>query len=117
MPGDIKMPSGVPINKVRIEAQTTNPTELRDHAIPSEKEYKTPYYVTSAEGSNFRLGLFEVDGKRFVEPSARFVQTSPADRAQSPSRTTEDQPEKHGRHPAPDQHPADPALGHRRKTR
>ena len=68
-PGDVKMPSGVPINKVRIEAQTMNPAVLRDHlATPSEKDYKTPYYVTSAKNSNFRLGVFEKDGKRFVEP-------------------------------------------------
>lgn len=68
LPGDITMPSGVPINKVRIEAQTTNPSKLRDHAIPSGKDYKTPFYVTSAEGSNFRLALFEENGKRFVVP-------------------------------------------------
>jgi len=61
--GMIKMPSGVPINKVRIVAQTTNPSELRNHQMPSDKDYKNPYYVTSAEGSNFRMGLFMVDGK------------------------------------------------------
>ncbi len=66
--GDIKMPSGVPVNRVRIQAQTTNPSALRDHAIPSSHDYKTPYYVTSAEGSNFRLGLFCKDGKSFVKP-------------------------------------------------
>ena len=66
--GDIRMPSGVPINKVRVEAQTTNPAKLRNHAMPSSKDYKTPYYVTSAEGSNFRLGLFNEGGKRYVLP-------------------------------------------------
>ena len=66
--GDIRMPSGVPINKVRVEAQTTNPAKLRNHAMPSAKDYKTPYYVTSAEGSNFRLGLFDEGGKRYVLP-------------------------------------------------
>ena len=64
----VRMPSGVPINKVRVEAQTTNPAKLRNHAMPSVKDYKTPYYVTSAEGSNFRLGLFDEDGKRDVLP-------------------------------------------------
>lgn len=68
-PGDIKMPSGVPVNKVRIVAQTTNPAALRDHAMPSDKEYKTPYYVVSAPGSNFRLALFDKDGKMSVEPA------------------------------------------------
>lgn len=67
-PGMIKMPSGVPINKVRIYANTTNPSKLRNHDFVSEKDYKTPYYVTSAEGSNFRLGVFSVDGRRFVKP-------------------------------------------------
>ena len=67
-PGMIKMPSGVPINKVRIVAQTTNPSQLRMHDVVSDKDYKNPYYVTSAEGSNFRLGLFSCDGKSFVKP-------------------------------------------------
>ena len=66
--GMIKMPSGVSINKVRIFAQTTNPSTLRDHAMKSEKDYKNPYYVTSAEGSNFRLGLFARDGRKFAIP-------------------------------------------------
>lgn len=34
----------------------------------SQKDYKTPYYVTSAEGSNFRLALYCRDGKYSVEP-------------------------------------------------
>lgn len=62
-PGMIKMPSGVPINKVRIVAHTTNPSVLRDHTMASDKDYKTPYYVTSAEGSNFRLALYCKAGK------------------------------------------------------
>lgn len=62
-PGDIKMPSGVPINKVRVYAHTTSPKELRNHTMVSDKPYKTPYYVTAAEGSNFRLGVFSADGK------------------------------------------------------
>ena len=66
--GDIRMPSGVPINKVRIAAKTTNPSTLRDHAMPSVQAYKTPYYVTSAEGSNFRLGLFDIAGRMVVVP-------------------------------------------------
>ena len=67
-PGMIKMPSGVPINKVRIFAHTTNPMRLKDHATTSDKEYKTPYYVTASEGSNFRLGVFEIGGKLYVKP-------------------------------------------------
>lgn len=73
-PGMVKMPSGVPINKVRVfTPNATNAQMLRMHPIPSEKDYKTPYYVTSAEGSNFRLALFRVDGKTFVEPDNALV--------------------------------------------
>lgn len=68
-PGMIKMPSGVPINKVRAFApNATNAQTLRNHAITSQKDYKKPYYVTSAEGSNFRLALFNNGGKLTVEP-------------------------------------------------
>ena len=67
-PGMIKMPSGVPINKVRIFAHTTNPMRLRDHAAASRLDYKVPYYVTASEGSNFRLAVFNVGGKLTVKP-------------------------------------------------
>lgn len=67
-PGMIKMPSGVPINKVRIFAHTTNPMRLRDHAVTSHLDYKVPYYVTASEGSNFRLAVFDIDGKLTVKP-------------------------------------------------
>ena len=67
-PGDIKMPSGVPVNKVRIYAHVSDPNQLHDHAIPSAKEYKNPYYVESGTGSNFRLALFNIDGKPSVRP-------------------------------------------------
>lgn len=65
---DVKMPSGVPINKVRIYAKTTNPAELRMHATPSKHEYKNPYYVTSTDGSNFRMALFNRNGELSVVP-------------------------------------------------
>ena len=67
-PGMIKMPSGVPVNKVRIFAHTTNPMALRVHATASRHDYKTPYYVTASEGSNFRLGVFSIDGRLAVKP-------------------------------------------------
>ena len=69
-PGAVKMPSGVPINKVRVfEKSATNAWTLRAHPIPSAKDYKTPYYVVSAEKSNFRLAIFRTeDGKASVEP-------------------------------------------------
>lgn len=71
--GDVKMPSGVPVNKVRIYAQTTNPSELRPHATPSKHEYKTPYYVASAAGSNFRMALYNRNGRLSVEPDNLLV--------------------------------------------
>ena len=64
----IKMPSGVPVNKVRVFANTANPMQLKNHVTASDKEYKTPYYVTAAEGSYFRLGVFELNGKLSVKP-------------------------------------------------
>ena len=73
-PGDITMPSGVPINKVRVfAANATNALTLRDHAMPSKHEYKNPYYVTSAPGSNFRLALFDDGGKQYVIPDNSLV--------------------------------------------
>ena len=67
--GDIKMPSGVPINKVRIFANSVkNPAKLKNHPILSDKEYKNPYYVTSDSGSNFRLGVFNIGGKLSASP-------------------------------------------------
>lgn len=67
-PGDIKMPSGVPINKVRVFSKVTSPNELKMHPIPSNKDYKTPYYVETGAGSNFRMAVFEKDGVRSVRP-------------------------------------------------
>ena len=67
-PGMIKMPSGMPVNKVRIFANTTNPSKLRNHTMESKHDYKNPYYVTSSEGSNFRLGVFCINGKMTVRP-------------------------------------------------
>ena len=64
----IKMPSGVPINKVRVFTNTANPMLLKDHVTESDKTYKTPYYVTAAEGSYFRLGVFKFNGKLSVQP-------------------------------------------------
>lgn len=61
-PGDIAMPSGVPILKVRVYTKPGQ-VKLRDHAMPSRQEYKTPYYVNTAEGSNFRLALFLRQGE------------------------------------------------------
>ena len=74
-PGAVKMPSGVPINKVRVfEKSATNAWTLRAHPIPSAQDYKTPYYVVSAEGSNFRLAIFRTeDGKMSVEPDNALV--------------------------------------------
>ena len=66
--GMIRMPSGVPINKVRIFADTKNPMQLRNHVIASSKDYKTPFYVKVSEGSNFRLAVFEIGGELSAKP-------------------------------------------------
>lgn len=65
---DIKMPSGVPINKVRIYARKSDLRELKKQAMPSKMGYKNAYYVESGTGSNFRLALFDIDGKLSVRP-------------------------------------------------
>lgn len=59
--GGFTMASGVPIKKVRVETTTvTNPKILRVHtATPSKHDYKTPYYVQPASGSNFRLAVYK----------------------------------------------------------
>ncbi|MBR3220589.1 MAG: hypothetical protein IKF72_00015 [Kiritimatiellae bacterium] len=72
-PGMIKMPSGVPVNKVRTFAQTTNPMRLKDHAIASQFDYKMPYYVRTSEGSNFRLGVFKANKKLSIKPDNALV--------------------------------------------
>ena len=66
--GMIRMPSGVPINKVRIFADTKNPMQLRNHVIASSKDYKTPFYAKVSEGSNFRLAVFEIGGELSAKP-------------------------------------------------
>ena len=64
--GKITTKKGIPIRKIRIFSRE-NPKELKNHDIPSKKGYKTPYYVSSGKGSNFRMGVFETGGKRHVE--------------------------------------------------
>lgn len=67
--GEITMPSGVPIRRVRVYAPSNaGPVPLRDHAMPSRQDHKTPYYVSTAEGSNFRLALFRKNGRFSAVP-------------------------------------------------
>lgn len=67
--GEITMPSGVPIRRVRVYAPTNaGPVPLRNHAMPSRQDHKTPYYVSTAEGSNFRLALFRKNGRFSAVP-------------------------------------------------
>lgn len=65
-PGDIRMPSGVPINKVRIATNLNNLNIIKRHPIPSETEYKNPYYANSAAGSYFRMAVYESNGARSI---------------------------------------------------
>ena len=71
------MPSGVPILKTRVFApENAGPKCLRAHAMPSRHDYKTPYYVSSAEDSNFRLALFQRKGEfsKMLENSLSWAQ-------------------------------------------
>ena len=50
---------GVPIRKVRITAHKASARELKRQVFPSNREYKNAYWVDSAEGTNFRLAVYE----------------------------------------------------------
>lgn len=50
---------GIPIAKVRVKAHKSTAHELKRHDFASAKDYKMPYYVDSAEGTNFRLAVYE----------------------------------------------------------
>ena len=50
---------GVPIEKVRIKAHKSTARELKSQTFLSSKDYKNRYYVDSAEGTNFRLAVYE----------------------------------------------------------
>lgn len=69
--GDIP---GVPILKVRIFAKPTDPLVVRKHtATPSANPDKNNVYVTSCQGSNFRLAVYrETDGTG-AAPQLNFV--------------------------------------------
>ena len=63
-PGDIVMPSGVPIRRVRVFAPpNAGPVPLRDHALPSQQAHKRSYYVSVGKDSYFRFALFQRDGR------------------------------------------------------
>ncbi len=50
---------GVPIRKVRIKAHKSSARELKRQVFPSNRECKNAYWVDSAEGTNFRLAVYE----------------------------------------------------------
>ena len=64
-PGDIMMPSGVPIRKVRIIAPSTfqNPDQIKEHSHVSSKPYKRFLYAGSAGSVNFRMAIYYRLGK------------------------------------------------------
>ena len=77
------MESGVPIKKVRIEAAASNPKNLRLHAAtPSKHDYKNPYWVQSAGGSNFRLAVYLGRGRSDDARKPFFVAENLLDHAQ-----------------------------------
>jgi CRISPR-associated endonuclease Csn1 len=71
--GGFTMTSGMPIKKVRIEATTvTNPKALSLHVdTVSKQDYKNPYWVQAASGSNFRLAVYK--GQSAVSGADEFV--------------------------------------------
>lgn len=60
VPGDILMPSGVPVKKVRVLAPKSfqNPDIISKQSHPSKLEYKNYRYAGAAESSNFRMAVF-----------------------------------------------------------
>jgi len=63
--GMICMPSGVPVNKVRIRSRISSPYLLRQHAFLSGHQYKRSVYVSSSP--NFRLAIYEKKGRYSYE--------------------------------------------------
>lgn len=51
--------AGIPIKKVRIKTRLSEPSQLKNHDFSGREDYKTPYYVESGTGSNFRAALYE----------------------------------------------------------
>lgn len=70
-PGMIRLPSGVPVNKVRIKARIAAPYVLRHHERPSKQGYKENVYVSSSP--NFRLALYLRNGKHVYETESALV--------------------------------------------
>jgi len=70
-PGMIRLPSGVPVNKVRIKARIAAPYVLRHHERPSKHGYKENVYVSSSP--NFRLALYLRNGKHVYETESALV--------------------------------------------
>ena len=64
-PSTIKMPSGVPIRKVRIIAPSKfkSPDAIRQHSFISTKVHKQFIYAGSAENVNFRMAVYCLQGK------------------------------------------------------
>ncbi len=59
-PGDIMMPSGVSIRRVRIIAPSIfqNPDQIKEHSHVSSKPYKRFLYAGSAGSVNFRMAVY-----------------------------------------------------------
>ena len=64
--GDIKMSSGVVINKVRMKTKVTMPLKLKEHKMKSKLDYKKSYYVSN--DTIFRAAVLETEsGQRTIE--------------------------------------------------
>lgn len=64
--GDIRLPSGIPIKRARVYSQFKQGglVAVRTQDCSSSADYKNVFYAEKGKGSNFRLAIFEKDGKR-----------------------------------------------------
>ena len=66
VPSDgFKMPSGVPIKRIRVKAPSNfqNPLNIKEHVFASTKAYKQHLLAAGGADSNFRMALFDIRGK------------------------------------------------------
>ena len=73
--GMVKWPNGIAIRSITVKAEQNaqKPLEIRCHTIKSKHSYKNPYYVLAAPNSNFRIAVFERNGKRTIAFDSLFA--------------------------------------------
>jgi CRISPR-associated endonuclease Csn1 len=71
--GAISMPSGVPINKVRVKVSLKGPMCVRTHSHKSRLDYKNFIYAGTGGGSNFRLALYNDENGMLAIPENSLI--------------------------------------------